>query len=158
MHLAWGFLCQGLIHGMVIFSSGSGPFTCHRRSIPSELGGAGWMVGRSMYDDPRGARHRAPTSRRDLAFGGPLWIRTMKQPYASVAKLRGGEPILLGGMKAMVQPGPRHDHPFTAPFGVLGARTVPARQRAFLLEQEEAPGELDHAMAHPRVSGLGEAL
>src|SRR3954452_14425166 len=52
----------------------------------------------------------------------------------------------------------RNNHRFAAPLGVLSAGIVPARQRTILLKQEEAPGQLDHAMPHPRISGFGEAL
>jgi hypothetical protein len=33
-------------------------------------------------------------SRRELVSGGPAWVRTMMQPCASAARLRGGGPIL----------------------------------------------------------------
>src|SRR5512146_666818 len=38
------------------------------------------------------------------------------------------------------------------------ARAIPLHQRALRLEQQEAPGELDHGFAHPRIAGLGEPL
>src|SRR3954453_14112041 len=38
-----------------------------------------------------------------------------------------------------------------------GARPIPLRQRALLLEQEKAPRELEHAAAHTGVAHLGQA-
>src|SRR3954451_6252029 len=62
----------------------------------------GWM-----RDDLRGARDRAPSSRRNLVFGRSArdldhetW--TMMHACASAAKLRGGGPILIRGSKAIV--------------------------------------------------------
>src|SRR5438128_1353508 len=50
------------------------------------------------------------------------------------------------------------NHCFSRAFRcVLGARLVPLRQCAVLLEHEPAPGELQHPSAHPRVAGLREA-
>ena len=39
---------------------------------------------------------------------------TMMQPCASAAKLRGGGPILVNGIEAMVDTGPRHLEPSSA--------------------------------------------
>ncbi len=39
----------------------------------------------------------------------------------------------------------------------LGAGAVPLRQRAVLLEHEEAPGELDHRAAHTRAASRARA-
>src|SRR3954449_6479790 len=61
-----------------------------------------WPEARSsLRDGPRGARHRARTSRHRLVFGGPEGIPTMMQSSASAAKLRGGGPILNRGARAM---------------------------------------------------------
>lgn len=42
--------------------------------------------------------------------------------------------------------------------GILGALPVPGGQSAVLLEHQEAPRQLDHAPANPRVAGPGEPL
>src|SRR4051794_33106885 len=56
-------------------------------------------------------------------------------------------------------PRQRHDQRLArAGAGVRGARPVPAGERAVLLVQQEAPGQLDHAPAHPGVAGPGEPL
>ena len=53
----------------------------------------------------------------------------------------------------------RHDHRLArGAAGVGRPRPIPLRQRAILLEDEEAPGELDQAAPHPRVTRLGETL
>ena len=57
---------------------------------------------------PRGARHQARRSRRNLVFGRSVRTGTMMQSCASVAKLRGGGPILHSGLEAMgLAPGHR---------------------------------------------------
>ena len=58
-----------------------------------------------LLNDPRGACHRARSLRRNLAFGRPC-----EDPDHEAAMRFGGKaprqrPILLGGMKAMVQRG-----------------------------------------------------
>jgi hypothetical protein len=64
---------------------------------------------RRRRDDPRGARHWAqgiapqPCIRLD-----PRWTRTMKQPFASTARLRGGGPILQTASKPGFCSGHRH--------------------------------------------------
>ena len=59
--------------------------------------------------EPRGARHRARRSRRNLVFGWiRVGIRTMKQPFASAARLRGGGPILTTGIGPCSGSGHRH--------------------------------------------------
>ena len=45
------------------------------------------------------------SSRHKLVSGGPVGIRTMMQPCASAARLRGGGPILQRGMRAIARPG-----------------------------------------------------
>src|ERR1700749_186413 len=40
----------------------------------------------------------------------------------------------------------------------LGPRSEPLRQGAILLEQQEPPGELDHATTHAAIARLGEAF
>jgi transposase-like protein len=80
--LVWGHRCQG--------SSSAAAFlrVC-------------W-AGRRLRANPRGARHRARgSSRRDLVSGGPLGARTMMQPCASAAKLRGGGSNLNSGFQAI---------------------------------------------------------
>src|SRR3954452_9181576 len=58
-------------------------------------------AGRRLRANPRGARHRARgSSRRNLVSGGPLGARTMMQPCASAAKLRGGGSNLNSGFQA----------------------------------------------------------
>src|SRR3954466_8901811 len=58
-------------------------------------------AGRRLRANPRGARHRARgASRRNLVSGGPLGARTMMQPCASAAKLRGGGANLNSGFQA----------------------------------------------------------
>src|SRR5918998_5460599 len=42
--------------------------------------------------------------------------------------------------------------------GVRGPPPVPPRRRALLLEDQEAPGQLDHATSDARVARLGQAL
>ena len=44
------------------------------------------------------------------------------------------------------------------PFDALGPAPEPLRQSAVLLEQQEAPSELDQAAAHPGVARLGETF
>ena len=57
---------------------------------------------------PRGARHQARRSRRNLVFGRSVRTGTMMQSCASAAKLRGGGPILHSGLEAMgLAPGHR---------------------------------------------------
>jgi len=52
--------------------------------------------------DPEGSSPaNAGLSRRNLVFGGSQWTQTMMQLCASAAKLRGGGPILIFGVKAM---------------------------------------------------------
>ena len=40
----------------------------------------------------------------------------------------------------------------------LGPAPEPLRQRAVLLKQKEAPGELDHAAAYPGIARFGETF
>src|SRR5215218_7443977 len=78
----WGYRCQG--------SSSAAAFLrfC-------------WARGR-LRANPRGVRHRARgSSRRNLVSGGPLGARTMMQPCASAAKLRGGGSNLNSGFQAI---------------------------------------------------------
>src|ERR671917_835379 len=74
--------------------------TGHRQCgpvLPSVAGRRGGCGGR------RGARQlRCVSSRRELVFGRPRGTRTMMQPCASAAKLRGGGPILHRGSAAML--------------------------------------------------------
>src|SRR5437773_1559101 len=52
----------------------------------------------------------------------------------------------------------RHDHGLACvAASVNRSRAKPLGQGAVLLESEEAPCELDHAPAHPRVTGSGKA-
>jgi hypothetical protein len=44
------------------------------------------------------------------------------------------------------------------PFDTLGPAAEPLRQSAVLLEQQEAPGELDQAAANPCIARFGEAF
>ena len=44
------------------------------------------------------------------------------------------------------------------PFDALAPAAEPLRQSAVLLEQQEAPGELDQAAAHPGIARLGETF
>src|SRR3954471_10051261 len=58
-------------------------------------------AGRRLRANPRGVRHRARgSSRRNLVSGGPLGARTMMQPCASAAKLRGDGSNLNSGFQA----------------------------------------------------------
>src|SRR5260221_7349226 len=51
------------------------------------------------------------------------------------------------------------DHrPLVCALGAFDAASEPLRQSTVFLEVEEAPGELDHAAADPRIAGLGESL
>jgi len=65
---------------------------------------------RSIHsEDPRGARRRGQHLRRVLVSRlDPCWIPTMKQPFASAARLRGDGPILLAASEPTVRPGHRH--------------------------------------------------
>src|SRR3712207_6979257 len=84
--LVWGSPCQAFIAGT--------PIRCV--VLPSVAGRRGGCGGR------RGARQlRCVSSRRELVFGRPRGTRTMMQPCASAAKLRGGGPILHRGSAAM---------------------------------------------------------
>src|SRR3954451_14386343 len=79
--LVWGHRCQGSSSAAAFLRLGS--------------------VGRRLRANPRGARHRARgSSRRNLVSGGPLGARTMMQPCASAAKLRGGGSNLNSGFQA----------------------------------------------------------
>ena len=85
--LVWGSPCQAFIAGT--------PIRCV--VLPSVAGRRGGCGGR------RGARQlRCVSSRRELVFGRPRGTRTMMQPCASAAKLRGGGPILHRGSAAML--------------------------------------------------------
>jgi putative transposase len=58
----------------------------------------------------RGARLARDGSRHELVFGRSKWARTMMQPCASAAKLRGGGPSLTHGIEAIIlvgRPPPR---------------------------------------------------
>src|SRR3954447_13318929 len=80
--LVWGHRCQ----------DSSAAAACLR----------GCWAGRRLRANPRGARHRARgSSRRDLVSGGPRGARTMMQPCASAAKLRGGGSNLNSGSGAI---------------------------------------------------------
>src|SRR3954467_7421243 len=80
--LVWGHRCQGSSSAAAFLRLGSG--------------------GRRLRANPRGARHRARgSSRRELVSGGPLGARTMMQPCASAAKLRGGGSNLNSGSGAI---------------------------------------------------------
>ena len=91
------------------------------------------------------------SSRHKLVSGGPVGIRTMMQPCASAARLRGGGPILQRGMRAIARPGspppriviasPPGKHGRTAkpsrgsplrpsPPHAAGRRTIPSRRLA----------------------------
>jgi hypothetical protein len=87
--LVWGFACQALTIGV-------SPRLDHSAACRSGLTG---------YDDRRGARpgrdHRATT----LYPVGPRRGRTMMQPCASAARLRGGGPSLNRGSRAMFRVG-----------------------------------------------------
>src|SRR3954452_4394815 len=53
----------------------------------------------------------------------------------------------------------RHDQGLArAAAGIRRARPIPLCQRTLLLEQEKAPGQLDHPAPHARVARLGEPL
>ena len=83
--LVWGLLCQARCIAVP-----------PRSDLIAELGEP------CRRDGPRGARHRARPSRHKLVFGGSGRTRTMMQPCASAAKLRGGGPILHRGSRAML--------------------------------------------------------
>src|SRR5215204_3822820 len=77
----WGHRCQGSRSAAAFLQFGS--------------------VGRRLPTNPRGVRHRARgSSRRNLVSGGPRGARTMMQPCASAAKLRGGGSNLNSGFQA----------------------------------------------------------
>src|SRR4051794_21778110 len=200
--LVWGFACQALIAA----------------APPIRLLGGVRPVGdrgrRSEGSPLQGADQRATT----LYPVGPRPGRTMMQPCASAAGLRGGGPtlnhgagamfgdglppprIVIGGPPRTRGPAPklfarlllpgggspgrteddalrrlagghqppqrdqqlprqRHDHGLArAAAGVRGARPVPPGEVAVSLEAQEAPGELEHAAAHPGVAHPGQAL
>jgi len=50
------------------------------------------------------------------------------------------------------------DHLLAQAAVILGASFKPLGQGALLLELEEAPRELDHALPHPSIAGSGEPL
>src|SRR6266702_2733016 len=54
--------------------------------------------------------------------------------------------------------GERHDHLLAQAWSAVDACLKPERQRALLLKQQPAPGELDHAATDAGVAGFGEAL
>ena len=157
--------------------------------------------GRTTEGSPPWARDIAP---RPCIRSDPLGIRTMKQPCASAARLRGGGPILISAWKPCRYSGHRHLGPLSTPYrrsaagrrirmcllrlrrsgrwpqhdavrtltggdhapqgdeqlsgegddhgglaralGAAGPRPIPLRERALLLEPEEAPGELDQGI------------
>src|ERR1700677_1646416 len=51
---------------------------------------------------------RATLAPRPCIRLDPCWIPTMKQPFASAARLRGDAPILLAALEPTVRPGQRH--------------------------------------------------
>jgi len=51
--------------------------------------------------------------------------------------------------------GQGQDHFLARSGNLVCARPEPACQRAVFLEQQETPGELDHATTHPKVAGSG---
>jgi hypothetical protein len=64
---------------------------------------------RPCENDPRGARHWAQSiAPRPCIRLDPRWTRTMKQSFASAAKLRGGGPILPTASKPWSCSGHRH--------------------------------------------------
>jgi hypothetical protein len=68
-------------------------------------------VGMTIGGEPAcGARNDRAAA---LYSVGPMTL-TMMQPCASAAKLRGGGPILVNGIEAMVDTGPRHLEPSSA--------------------------------------------
>src|SRR5207302_9733069 len=53
----------------------------------------------------------------------------------------------------------RHDHGFACgAAAICGALAEPADKRAILLEDQKAPGQLDHAAADTTVAGAGKTL
>src|SRR6478735_11472896 len=53
----------------------------------------------------------------------------------------------------------RHDHGFARGLAAIGgALAEPADEPAVLLEDQKAPGQLDHAAADPAVAGAGQSL
>jgi hypothetical protein len=77
--LVWGCLCQALVIA-------APPWL---KARPRGLASAGCVtIGGELAIAGRGS------SRRELVCGRPAWGRTMMQPCASAAKLRGDGPIL----------------------------------------------------------------
>ena len=74
----------------------------HQRHL-QRLGSA-----RPYENELRGARQGRVISRRDLVFGWRPRTRTIKQPFASTERLRGGGPILTTVLRPCSGSGPRH--------------------------------------------------
>jgi len=88
-------------------------------------------------NDPRGARHWARSiAPRPCIRLDPCWIRTMKQSFASTARLRGGGPILPTASKPWSCSGHRH----------LGSSLTASRESA-IGRQSYVFAFLDHQTA-----------
>src|SRR5260221_4552282 len=102
--LVWGLRSQGANShvGLPSFNAttGIGPSTGRCRSTFHESGGLGLWMGRGsvvepIENEPRGACDRARSDPLQTCIPlGPRGTRTMKQSFASAARLRGGGPIL----------------------------------------------------------------
>src|SRR3712207_7995575 len=98
---------------------------------------------RSEGSSPMAAR----VSHRELVFGRPCRTRTMMQPCASAAKLRGGGPILHRGSTAMLALGspPPRTVIGLAPRGRDGAPNPLARE---LVQPSPSGRAQDEALRH----------
>src|SRR6266481_4139446 len=95
---------------------------------------------------------RAP-SRKGDALPGPSACRTQDDALQCLAS---GDKAPEGNDQFACQ---RDDHCLArANTAIGGAGAIPQCQRALLLKQQKAPGELDHAAADPGVAGSGEPL
>ena len=113
------------------------------------------------------ARRTATSDRHGGPPRGRRWRRNLSSLTAAAVAHdadagdpSGASPVVTIRHKRDEQlPRQGHDHGLArAAAGIRGPRPIPLRQRAVFLEQQEAPGQLHHAMAHAGIARLGQAF
>ena len=101
-------------------------------------------------------RHRQPLAWAAQAVIRPLSRSWHRAQDDALRHLAGRNKTPEGDEKLTRQ---RHDHRLARAAASIGRTCMePLGQGAGLLESQEAPCQLDHAVAHPRVAGSGKAL
>src|SRR3954454_10291346 len=140
---------RGPDHDAVMRIGGEAPGRrAHSRKRCQTMASFGWPPPRIVIGDRRYPVRQAPRA-------CPVRVRPSRRSQDDASR------YLAGGHRApqcdQQLSGQGHDQGLArAAAGIRRARPVPLRQRALLLMQQEAPGQLDHPAAHAGVAGLGE--